>query len=196
MEVQNLSIPDVKLIRPTVLRDERGTFSETYSQRAWEAHGFFRRFVQDNHSLSLQKGVVRGLHFQVPPHAQDKLVRVTRGSVFDVALDLRVGSPSYGQHVSAILSAANGLQMLVPQGFAHGFCTLEPCTEVIYKVTDHYAPESDRGVLWSDPRLRIEWPVLSSEALLSPKDQAQPSFAELPVYFQYAPSSMKQDRRP
>ena len=187
MEVQSLSIPDVKLIRPTVLRDERGTFSETYSQRAWEAHGFFGRFVQDNHSLSLQKGVVRGLHFQVPPHAQDKLVRVTRGSVFDVALDLRVGSPSYGQHVSAILSAANGLQMLVPQGFAHGFCTLEPCTEVIYKVTDLYAPECDRGIAFDDPALGIEWPVAPGEAILSDKDRRQPRFADLPPQFTYLP---------
>jgi dTDP-4-dehydrorhamnose 3,5-epimerase len=142
-------------------------------------------FVQDNHSLSLQPGVVRGLHFQAPPHAQGKLVRVPRGAIFDVAVDIRAGSPTYGRHVAAVLSAANWCQLWIPIGFAHGFCTLEPGTEVLYKVTDYYAPDYDRGVRWNDPRLGIDWPVTAADAILSAKDARNPLLAELPVHFRY-----------
>ena len=154
VEVTDLSLPGVKVITPKIFRDARGLFCETFSARALAAAGISATFVQDNHSVSLQKGVVRGLHFQVPPHAQAKLVRVTRGSIFDVAVDIRVGSPTYGRHVSAVLSAANWQQIWIPEGFAHGFCTLEPDTEVLYKVTGYYAPECDRGLKWNDPA----WP--------------------------------------
>jgi dTDP-4-dehydrorhamnose 3,5-epimerase len=140
-------------------------------------------FVQDNHSLSVERGVVRGLHFQIPPFAQDKLVRVIRGSVFDVALDIRRGSATYGRHVTRVISAADWNQFLVPAGFAHGFCTLEANTEVIYKMTNYYSPQHDRGLLWNDPSLRIAWPVAEGEAILSDRDRKQPRFSELPAYF-------------
>jgi dTDP-4-dehydrorhamnose 3,5-epimerase len=179
VEVTDLSLPGVKLITPKIFRDARGLFCETFNARALAAVGVLDAFVQDNHSLSLKKGVVRGLHFQIPPHAQAKLVRVTRGSIFDVAVDIRVGSPTYGHHVSAVLSAGNWQQIWIPEGFAHGFCTLEPDTEVLYKVTDYYAPECDRGLKWDDPALAIAWPVASHEAVLSPKDAQHPPLADL-----------------
>lgn len=182
VDVHSLEIPQVKLIVPKIHRDARGFLSETYSRRELEAAGIAAEFVQDNHSLSLAAGTVRGLHFQAPPHAQGKLVRVTRGSIYDVAVDLRMGSPSYGCHVGATLSAANWTQMWVPVGFAHGFCTLEPDTEVIYKVTEYYAPESDRGLKWDDPDLGIRWPVEPGEATLSKKDR------HLPILKQMAPA--------
>jgi dTDP-4-dehydrorhamnose 3,5-epimerase len=185
VNIQPLAIFDVKLIEPKIFRDERGFFSETFSERDLAAAGLSLRFVQDNHSLSVKRGVVRGLHFQVPPRAQDKLVRVMRGAILDVAVDLRVGSPTYGRHVSAKISADNWLQILVPKGFAHGFCTLEPDTEVLYKVTDYYAPETDRGLKWDDPALGIEWPVTASEAILSPKDATLPRLFSLPPYFSF-----------
>jgi dTDP-4-dehydrorhamnose 3,5-epimerase len=139
--------------------------------------------VQDNHSLSVERGVIRGLHFQIPPFAQDKLVRVVRGAVFDVAVDLRKASPTFCQHVTVVLSAEEWNQVLVPVGFAHGFCTLEPNTEVIYKVTNYYSPQHDRGVLWNDPELGIPWPVSDAEALLSEKDKRQPQFSQLGAIF-------------
>jgi dTDP-4-dehydrorhamnose 3,5-epimerase len=185
VNVRPLAIPDVKLIEPGVFRDERGFFSETFSERNLRTAGLMLRFVQDNHSLSIDAGVVRGLHFQCPPHAQDKLVRVSRGSIFDVAVDLRVGSPTFGGHVSVKLSADNWLQVLVPKGFAHGFCTLEAHTEVLYKVTDYYAPESDRGIRWDDPMLGIQWPIEGTQAMLSSKDRLLPPFSGLPTYFRY-----------
>jgi len=186
VRVQSLAIPDVKLIEPQIFRDERGFFSETFSERDLAAAGLPLQFVQDNHSLSVKAGVIRGLHFQCPPHAQDKLVRVTRGAILDVAVDVRVGSPSYGRHVGAMITAQNWLQLLVPKGFAHGYCTLEPDTEVLYKVSDYYAPESDRGVRWDDPALGIDWPVNGSEAILSSKDALLPALSQLPPYFRYA----------
>ena len=179
MEVTALSLREIKLITPKIVRDARGLFCETFSARALAEAGIAATFVQDNHSLSSQQGVVRGLHFQVPPRAQGKLVRVTRGSIFDVAVDIRVGSPTYGRHVSAVLSAANWQQIWVPEGFAHGFCTLEPETEVLYKVTDYYAPECDRGLKWDDPALSIAWPAVAREAVLSPKDMRHPPLADL-----------------
>lgn len=185
MEVVSLDIPAVKLIKPKKFADNRGFFSETYNKRALAEAGIDLEFVQDNHSLSVQKGVVRGLHFQTPPFAQDKLVRVVKGAIFDVAVDLRKGSPSFGHHVSAVISAGEWNQLLVPIGFAHGFCTLEPETEVIYKVSNYYAPEHDRGVLWNDAELGIDWPVTESEALLAEKDLAWPRLGDLPEIFAY-----------
>ena len=140
-------------------------------------------FVQDNHSLSVERGVLRGLHFQAPPHAQDKLVRVVAGSIYDVAVDIRKDSPTYGQHVGITLSADNGQQLLVPKGFAHGFVTLEENTEVLYKVTDYYAPECDKGIQWDDADIAIEWPVDHAAAILSEKDQHHPKLSELEAYF-------------
>jgi len=176
-------IPDVKVIVPRIYRDDRGFFSETYNKTELTAMGVNLEFVQDNHSLSVGRWVVRGLHFQIPPFAQDKLVRVIRGSVFDVAVDIRHGSPTYGKHVARVISAADWNQFLIPAGFAHGFCTLESNTEVIYKVTNYYSPEYDRGVLWNDPDLGIAWPVNEGEAILSNKDRNLPRFSELLDYF-------------
>lgn len=184
MEMHALAIPEVKLIKPRIFRDARGFFSETWNARTLaETAGITETFVQDNHSLSVDKGVVRGLHFQIPPMAQDKLVRVVRGAILDVAVDIRRGSPTYGRHVSAVISAANWTQIWVPKGFAHGFCTLEPDTEVIYKTTAPYAPEHDKGLSWNDPALGIDWPVSADAAVLSAKDRVQPLLADLPAYF-------------
>lgn len=185
MLVEPLAIPDVKRLVPHVHRDARGQFSETYSQRALDAAGLSLVFVQDNHSVSNAQGVVRGLHFQTHPHAQGKLVRVTRGAVFDVAVDIRQGSPTYGRHVSAVLSAENWHELYIPVGFAHGFCTLEPRTEVLYKVTDYYAPECDCGLRWDDPELDISWPVRAKEAILSDRDRRHPKLAELGPLFTF-----------
>jgi dTDP-4-dehydrorhamnose 3,5-epimerase len=183
VQVVATEIADVKLIVPKIHRDHRGFFSETYNKAGLAALGANLEFVQDNHSLSVERGVIRGLHFQIPPFAQDKLVRVIRGSVFDVAVDIRRGSTTYGKHVARVISAADWNQFLVPIGFAHGFCTLEANTEVIYKVTNYYSPEHDRGVLWNDPDLGIAWPIAESEAILSDKDKKQPRFGDLPSYF-------------
>jgi dTDP-4-dehydrorhamnose 3,5-epimerase len=181
--VSATEIADVKLLALRIHRDHRGFFSETYNKGELAKVGVNLEFVQDNHSLSVERGVVRGLHFQIPPFAQDKLVRVVRGAIFDVAVDIRRGSPTYGNHVARIISAQEWNQFLVPIGFAHGFCTLEANTEVIYKVTNYYSPEHDRGVLWNDADLRIAWPVEESEAVLSDKYRKQPRFSELPNYF-------------
>ena len=183
MIVEELAIADVKLLRPRRHIDARGFFSETYSRRDLLAAGIEESFVQDNHSLSSAEGVVRGLHFQIPPHAQAKLVRVTRGAILDVAVDLRHGSPCFGQHVAVELSASDWAQLYVPAGFAHGFCTLEPQTEIIYKTSDYYAPSHERGIFWRDPDLGIDWPVAATNAILSKKDAQLPGFAALPAHF-------------
>ncbi len=185
MEVTSLAIPAVKILRPRKFGDHRGFFSETYNRRALAAAGIELDFVQDNHSFSAQSGTLRGLHFQTGPFAQDKLVRVVRGSILDVAVDLRHGSPTFGQHVRAVISAADWNQILVPVGFAHGVLTLEPDTELIYKVTNYYSPEHDKGLLWNDPALGIEWPVSESEVVLSDKDRVQPQLADLGRVFEY-----------
>jgi dTDP-4-dehydrorhamnose 3,5-epimerase len=184
VEVLATEIADLKMIVPRIHRDHRGFFSETYSKAGLSVLGVNLEFVQDNHSLSVERGVVRGLHFQIPPFAQDKLVRVIRGSIFDVAVDLRRSSRTYGKHVARVISAAEWNQFLVPVGFAHGFCTLEANTEVIYKVTNYYAPEHDRGLLWNDPDLGIVWPIREGEAILSEKDAKQPRFRELQTSFE------------
>ena len=186
MQIEALQIPDVKLLSPTIHRDARGFFSETYSARALAAAGIDGAFVQDNHSLSVETGVLRGLHFQIEPSAQGKLVRVVKGAIFDVAVDIRAGSPTYGRYVAATLSAANWRQLWIPEGFAHGFCTLEPDTEVVYKVTGYYAPECDRGLAWDDPALGIAWPVGREAAILSEKDRRHPLLSELPQHFTFA----------
>jgi dTDP-4-dehydrorhamnose 3,5-epimerase len=185
MELTMLAIPEVKLIAPKIFRDGRGFFSETYNRRALDDANISANFVQDNHSLSVERGVIRGLHFQSPPHAQDKLVRVTRGSIFDVAVDIRKGSPTFGKHIAVILNVENWQQLWVPKGFAHGFCTLEPNTEVIYKVTDYFDAKRDKGLAWDDPELGIEWPVKPEEIILSDKDKVQPRLSDLPDYFHY-----------
>lgn len=183
MEVQTTDIPDVKIVKPRKYGDHRGFFSETYNKKALAEAGIKLEFVQDNHSLSVEKGVVRGLHFQTPPFAQDKLVHVIRGSILDVSVDLRKRSPTFSRHVMVVVSAEEWNQVLIPIGFAHGFCTLEPNTEVIYKVTNYYAPDCDRGLYWNDPQLGIRWPVSEQEAILSDKDKRQPRFSELREFF-------------
>jgi dTDP-4-dehydrorhamnose 3,5-epimerase len=183
MDIEALTIPDVKVLRPKRFGDARGFFSEVYSRPAMTAAGLGMEFVQDNHSRSPSVGTLRGLHFQRPPYAQDKLVRVTRGRVLDVAVDLRHSSPTFGRHVTAELSAENWAQILVPAGFAHGFCTLEPNTEVLYKVSQPYAPGFEGGVLWSDPDLGIPWPFAAAAVLLSDKDGVLPLLKHLAPVF-------------
>ncbi|NNM74547.1 dTDP-4-dehydrorhamnose 3,5-epimerase [Enterovirga aerilata] len=173
----------VQLVKPRRFGDARGWFSETYSRRAYEALGIGPEFVQDNHSMSAAIGTLRGLHFQVPPHGQGKLVRCTAGAIMDYALDIRHGSPTYGRWLSAELTAENGYQLWVPVGFAHAFVTLAPNTEVIYKVTDYYAPECDSGVRWDS--VGIEWPLPLGGPVLSDKDRALPTLAELESPFPY-----------
>ncbi|MGG5811730.1 dTDP-4-dehydrorhamnose 3,5-epimerase [Falsiroseomonas sp. CW058] len=183
MTARPLGIPGPLLVEVRRFADERGVFAETYSRRDFEAIGIADDFVQDNASLSRQPGTVRGLHFQAPPHAQAKLVRVTRGAILDVAVDLRRGSPHFGRHVAVALVAGDGRALYVPAGFAHGFCTLERDTEVAYKASDFYAPDADGGVLWNDPELGIDWPVAAHEAVLSDKDRRLPELHALPVAF-------------
>jgi dTDP-4-dehydrorhamnose 3,5-epimerase len=183
MDVTELAIPGLKLLRPKKLADARGFFSEVYNARAMQAAGIDTAFVQDNQSYSTAAGTIRGLHFQLPPHAQAKLVRVVRGRVLDVAVDLRRGSPTYARHVSVELSAESWTQLLIPVGFAHGFCTLEPDTEVFYKVSAHYAPEADAGVAWNDPDLAISWPLAAAAPVLSDKDLRLPRLRDFETPF-------------
>lgn len=176
----------VLLLSPRRFGDARGWFMETYNQRALAEAGFDRPFVQDNLSLSQPTGTLRGLHFQSPPHGQDKLVRCARGRILDVAVDLRRGSPTYGKWVGAELSGENGRQLLIPVGFGHGFVTLEPDCEVAYKCTEFYAPECDGGVRWDDPEIGIDWPLPEGGApVLSDKDRVQPLLADFDSPFDY-----------
>ena len=183
MRVQALSIPEVLLITPDRFADNRGFLSETFQAKRFAETGIVGPFVQENQSFSSTKGTVRGLHFQAPPMAQGKLVRCVRGAVFDVAVDIRRGSPSYGRHAGAVLSGDNGDQLWVPVGFAHGFCTLEPDSEVIYKLTCYYDRASERGIAFDDPELAIPWPVAPRDAILSDKDRLNGPFAALSDYF-------------
>jgi dTDP-4-dehydrorhamnose 3,5-epimerase len=191
MQIAETEIDDVKVVKPVRHSDQRGFFSEVFREKDLRQHGIDVQFVQDNHSLSTSKWVVRGLHFQIPPFAQAKLLRVTSGSIFDVAVDLRWGSPSFGRHIAVVLSAAEWNQIFIPEGFAHGFCTLEPDTQVIYKVSSYYSAEHDRGLAWNDPGLDIAWPVTADEAILSDKDQKHPVLADLPRYFRYEPPALR-----
>jgi dTDP-4-dehydrorhamnose 3,5-epimerase len=183
LEIEPTAIAAVKLLTPTKIGDARGFLSEIYKRSELEAAGLLLDFVQENHLFSERAGTVRGLHFQIPPFAQDKLVRVVRGRIFDVAVDLRRSSPTFGRHVAVELSAENWRQMVIPKGFAHGLCTLEPHTEVVYKATNYYSRECDRGLLWNDPDLGIAWPVSESTACASDADRTHPRLRELPVFF-------------
>ncbi|WP_058323888.1 dTDP-4-dehydrorhamnose 3,5-epimerase [Sinorhizobium sp. GL28] len=176
----------VVLLRPKRFGDDRGWFSEVYNEKTFSGHGIDDRFVQDNHSLSVPVGTLRGLHFQTPPFEQAKLVRCIRGRIFDVAVDIRRGSPTFGRWVGAELSAENGHQLYVPVGFAHGFVTLEPSTEVTYKVSNLYSPENDSGILWNDSQIGIEWPLPQGiQPILSSKDARQPLLRDFDSPFEY-----------
>jgi dTDP-4-dehydrorhamnose 3,5-epimerase len=182
----NQAASPVRLIRPRRHGDARGWFTEVYSEPAFAALGIDCRFVQDNHSLSVPAFTLRGLHFQVPPRGQDKLVRCIRGRIFDVAVDVRKGSPTCGEWVGAELSAENGHQLFIPIGFAHGFVTLEADCEVTYKCSDTYAPQQDGGIRWDDPAIDIDWPIPAGAAPeLSPKDVVQPLLADFDSPFAY-----------
>ena len=176
----------IQLLRPERFGDHRGFFGETYNRRRYEDLGIDVEFVQDNHSVSRSIGTLRGLHFQAAPHAQAKLVRCGRGAIFDVALDIRRGSPNYGKWEGFELSAENGHQLYVPVGFAHGFVTLEADSEIVYKCTDYYAPETEGAVLWNS--CGIEWP-LSGDPILSDKDQEAPLLADFDSPFVYGQNS-------
>jgi dTDP-4-dehydrorhamnose 3,5-epimerase len=183
IEILPTAIAEIKLIKPQKIADARGFFSETYRRSELAAAGIDLDFVQENHSLSLHVGTIRGLHFQSPPCPQAKLVRVVQGRIFDVAVDLRRSSPTFGRHFTAELSAEDMQQLLIPVGFAHGFCTLEPNTSVVYKVSDYYSRANDHGLLWNDPALGIDWPVDENAAHLSERDKSHPRLHELAVLF-------------
>ncbi|AUS28813.1 dTDP-4-dehydrorhamnose 3,5-epimerase [Paenibacillus sp. P2(2022)] len=170
-----------KIIEPVVHGDHRGFFMESYNEQIMKQHGINYAFIQDNQSLSAEAGVIRGLHYQLHPKAQTKLIRVLSGAIYDVIVDIRKSSPTFGQWVGVILSEHNRRQLLVPKGFAHGFCTLVPNTQVLYKVDEYYSPENDRGILWNDPALGIDWPT--SHAILSEKDQKHPTFRDADINF-------------
>jgi dTDP-4-dehydrorhamnose 3,5-epimerase len=185
MHVETTEIPAIRILAPRKFGDRRGYFSETFNRKTFAAAGLPVDWVQDNHAMSAQVGTIRGLHFQIPPMAQTKLVRVGRGAILDVAVDIRRGSPTFGKHVARIVSAEAWNQILVPVGFAHGYCTLEPDTEVLYKVTELYSPENERGIRWNDPALGIDWRTADGAAMLSDKDRALPLLADCPAYFTY-----------
>lgn len=177
MDVIRTTLSSVVLLVPKRHQDERGFFTETWNRRQMENADIHIDFVQDNLSLSAQVGTVRGLHFQAPPHAQGKLVRCGHGALFDVAVDIRLGSPTYGQWAGYTLSAENGAQLYIPVGFAHGFATLEPDSEIIYKCSDYYVPEAEGSLRWDDPDIGINWP-LTGAPVLSEKDAAAPLLAD------------------
>lgn len=182
MKLRQVELPGVIFLEPDVFEDERGFFMESYHADKWKRLGVDHPFMQDNHSLSMHAGTLRGLHYQLPPYGQTKLIRVIVGAIYDVAVDIRQGSPTFGQWIGVILSASNYRQLLVPQGYAHGFCTLVPNTEVLYKVDAPYHAASDRGVAWDDPAIGIDWPT--SNLILSEKDGSHPLLkdAELPLW--------------
>ena len=183
MIVERLAIPEVVLVTPPRFLDARGFFSETWNAPRFADAGIPGPFMQDNHALSRDRGVLRGLHCQIGPNAQGKLVRAVRGAIWDVAVDIRRGSPTYGKHVGAVLSAENWQQLWVPVGFLHGYCVLQPDTEVIYKVTATYDKSAERGVIWNDPDLAIPWPIAPAEVLLSDKDTVLPRLAACEGWF-------------
>jgi dTDP-4-dehydrorhamnose 3,5-epimerase len=179
IEVTSLELPDVKLVRFLRHEDTRGHFVETYSAPAFQTAGLPTKWAQDNEAFSSAAGTVRGLHFQTPPQAQAKLVRVVSGRILDVAVDVRRGSPTFGRHVAVTLSADRSEALFIPEGFAHGYCTLSLDALVAYKVSRRYAPDAERSLLWCDPALAIAWPVAAEKAIVSPKDAAAPSLADL-----------------
>jgi dTDP-4-dehydrorhamnose 3,5-epimerase len=186
LQIEPLKIPEVLAISPHRHSDERGWFSEIYRFDALAEHGLRLAFVQDNHVYSRQRGVLRGLHFQLPPKAQGKLVRCVRGAILDIAVDIRRGSPTFGQHVSQELSSANGRQIWLPPGFAHAYVTLEPDCEVIYQVTSYYSPSAERGLAWDDPTLSVDWRIPAEELIISAKDRSNPRLVDLGPAFDYA----------
>ena len=185
LDIEPTALPGVLILTPRRFGDARGFFAETWNRARLAEAGIEVDFVQDNHSLSASPGTVRGLHFQGPPHAQAKLVRCGRGRLLDVAVDIRAGSPTWGRSVAVELSAENGRQLLIPGGFAHGFVTRAPDTEIVYKCSDTYAPETEGALLWSDPALGIDWGISEGEAILSDKDAAAPTLAELKTPFRW-----------
>lgn len=181
MKVTPLYLDGVMILEPDVHIDQRGFFMESYNESVMIDNGIRHKFVQDNHSLSKDAGVIRGLHYQLNPKAQTKLIWVIRGAIYDVVLDIRKQSPTFGQWVGTILSEHNNRQLLIPKGFAHGFCTLSPNTQVFYKVDEYYSPDHDRGILWNDPELSIAWPI--TNPILSTKDQNHPLFKNAEINF-------------
>lgn len=184
-QVIDTELQGVKIVVPRRIDDARGSFAELWNARDFQAAGIEARFVQDNYTLNLHKHVVRGLHYQVAPAMQGKLVRVASGAIMDVVVDVRAGSPTFGRHVSVILSGENWRQVWIPSGFAHGYCTLVSDSEVHYKVTDFYSPDHDRGIAWNDPVLGISWPVAEDVALLSERDRRNPRLADQPELCPY-----------
>ncbi len=182
-ETMPLDIPGLVALRPERHEDERGTFTELFTRRGHARAGIDAEFIQDNLVRSHRANVIRGLHYQAPPHAQGKLVCVLRGRIFDVAVDIRHGSPTFGRHAAMELSAENGIQMWIPPGFAHGYCTLEPDTLVLYKVTAPHVPESEFAIAWNDPDLDIPWPEKTGMPLLSERDARAPRLRNLPEHF-------------
>lgn len=189
MQVEKTCLQDVLILTPRRFGDHRGFFSESWNKDTMEANGLQFDFVQDNHSLSATVGTIRGLHLQTPPHAQDKLVRCGKGRLFDVAVDIRKGSPTYGQWVGVELSFENGRQLLVPKGFAHGFVTREPDTEIIYKCSDYYAPDCDAAIRWDSPEIGIDWGLGDTAPVLSEKDAVAPSLSDFDSPFTYEGTS-------
>ena len=185
VKIEPTKIYDVKIVWPDKFGDHRGFFSETFNSEKFKLSGLDLSFCQDNHSLSEKAGTLRGLHFQINPHAQGKLLRVTRGAIYDVAVDIRAGSPTFGEWVGYEISAKLWNQIFIPVGFAHGFCTLEDNTEVIYKVTAPYSPENERGLAWNDDELAIDWPIVNDAPILSEKDTSYPELRNLPTFFKY-----------
>ena len=186
MEIESFNIASIKLFTPRQIGDERGYFAEIFRADLFAQHVGDFVFVQDNESLSARQGTIRGLHFQSEPHAQGKLVRCTAGALFDVVVDIRHGSPTYGQWVAETLTPSNGKQLWIPPGFAHGFCSLEVDTVICYKVTGYYSTECDKGLRWDDPAIGIVWPDMADPGTLSPKDRQQPLLADLPAYFTWS----------
>lgn len=185
MQIEPTDLPAVVILTPARFGDSRGFFSESWNRARMAAAGFDLDFVQDNHSLSAKAGTIRGLHFQAPPHAQAKLVRCGQGRLYDVAVDIRAGSPTYGKWVGVELSAENGRQLLIPAGFLHGFVTREDGTEVIYKCTDVYAPDCDGGIRWDDPTIGIDWGLNGLTPILSDKDAKAPLLADFQTPFSF-----------
>ncbi|CAF3942678.1 unnamed protein product [Rotaria sordida] len=190
MQFTKLEIPDVVLIEPRRLEDTRGYFREVFHEKIFKTHVADVHFVQDNEAMSTAIGTVRGLHFQKPPAAHGKLVRVLNGAAYDVAVDIRHGSPFFGKHIDLILDAVSAKMLWIPPGFAHGYCTLKSDTIVAYKITDFYSAEHDAGIAWNDPDLGINWPVASNDAIVSDKDRRLPTLANLPPLFTFQEHSV------